>query len=180
MTDKGQDTGCKKSFFGFRSKHTLPSKQESMSMNFEIYASKGNELVNHLASDLGVPRDQAARILRAVLHALRNRITLDENFDLLSQLPMVLKAVYVDGWKPAKTVNQSSHLKDFLEEIRYADAQLAAYDFGNDAKAKSMVLGVFRVLAQFVSAGELNVVVAGLPLEIKNFIKSIIDENQLF
>lgn len=158
----------------------MPSKQELMSMNFEIYASKGNELVNHLASDLGVPRDQAARILRSVLHALRNRITLDENFDLLAQLPLVLKAVYVDGWKPPKTVNQSSHLKDFLDEIRYADAQLAAYDFGNDAKAKSMVLGVFRVLAQFVSAGELNDVVAGLPLEIKNFIKSILDENQLF
>lgn len=157
----------------------MPAKNK-MSMNFESYAAKGNELVNHLSSDLGVPRDQAARILRSVLHALRNRIPLDENFDLLAQLPMALKAVYVDGWKPGKTVSQSSHLKDFLDEIRDADAQLAAYDFGNDAKAKEMVLGVFRVLAQFVSSGELNDVVAGLPREIKNFITTILDENQLF
>lgn len=55
----------------------------------------------------------AARIIRSVLHALRNRLSHQESFQLIAQLPMALKAVYVDGWKIKKEFQRISHLNEF-------------------------------------------------------------------
>ena len=151
-----------------------------MSMNFEQYAARGNEMINQLAQELDTPRDQAARILRSTLHALRNRLSNEENFDLLSQLPMMLKAIYVDGWKPAAKIYQSHHLDDFIDEIRSFDPHAAARDLGNNERAQYMVKGVVRILGQYVSQGEMNDVIGVLPAEIKDFFKSTLEENQLF
>lgn len=105
-----------------------------MSLDFEKYASKGNEFVKLVAEDLKVPREKAGRIIRAVLHSLRNRISHEESFQLMAQLPMVLKGVYVDGWKFDKDFNRISHLDDYLDEVRREDGGLAGYDFGNNRK----------------------------------------------
>ncbi len=70
-----------------------------MTLDFEKYAAKGNEFINKLAEHLNDPdnRDRAGRILRSVLRALRNRLTVEESLQLISQLPMAIKAVYVEG-----------------------------------------------------------------------------------
>ena len=53
---------------------------------------------------------------------LRRRLTLDESFDLLAQLPMCIKAVYVDGWKPALFPDKSiKTLEDFIREVLEED-----------------------------------------------------------
>ena len=48
--------------------------------------------------NLGENRDKAGRILTAILHALRDIIPPAESLQLIAQLPMFLKAVYVNGW----------------------------------------------------------------------------------
>lgn len=141
-----------------------------MSLNFEKYAAKGNEFVHLVKEELNVPADKAGRIIRAVFHALRNRLTHEESFQLMAQLPMALKGVYVDGWKFTKGYNRISHLEDFLNEVRQEDAGIAGYDFGNDLKAKVAVAVVFKTLNCFVSEGEMNDIMAVLPEEIKKFI----------
>ena len=70
-----------------------------MSIDFEKYAIKGNEFVSLITNALSVPKERAGRIIRAVFHSIRNRLTHEESFQLLAQLPMSLKGVYVDGWK---------------------------------------------------------------------------------
>ena len=64
-----------------------------MSLDFEKYAVKGNEFVRLVAEELDVSLDKAGRIIRAVFHALRNRRSHEESFQLLVQLPMSLKGV---------------------------------------------------------------------------------------
>ena len=54
-----------------------------------------------------------------MFHALRNWLSHEESFQLLAQLPMALKGVYVDGWKFDKAFNRLSHINDFLDEVRY-------------------------------------------------------------
>lgn len=149
-----------------------------MSMNFEQYAAKGNEMINYLATDLSVTRDQAARVLRATLHTLRNRLSIEENFDLIAQLPMVIKAVYVDGWKPERQIHQSHHLIDFLDEIKENDHKAGTFDFGDIEQTIFMVRGAFRVISKYVSNGELNDIIHTLPLKIRDFIINAIDEGQ--
>lgn len=125
-----------------------------MPLHFELYASKGNEMINRIADELEVPRDQAARILKSTLHALRSQLTISESFDFLSQLPMIIKAVYVDGWNPSKEKKQVKSITDFFDEIRSDNQGLAAYDFGNEIQTFHTVKAVFKVLREYVSTGE--------------------------
>jgi uncharacterized protein (DUF2267 family) len=150
-----------------------------MSFNFEKYASKGNEFVNSVAEDLDVPKEKSGRIIRAIFHALRNRISHEESFQLIAQLPMALKGAYVDGWKFDKDFSRITHVNDFLDEIRKEDGELAGYDFGNDTKAKHAVIIVFKALGRFVSEGEMQDIIAALPKELKLLIKKNVIGNKL-
>jgi uncharacterized protein (DUF2267 family) len=145
-----------------------------MSLNFEKYASKGNEFVHLVAEDLEVSRNKAGRVIRAVLHALRNRLSHEDSFHLMAQLPMVFKGVYVDGWKFDKVYKRITHLTDFLDEVRQEDGGLAGYDFGNDIKAKQAVTAVFKGLNFLISEGEMNNIISVMPPQLKKFIKEVI------
>jgi uncharacterized protein (DUF2267 family) len=142
-----------------------------MSLDFEKYAQKGNEFVHLVADDLKVPRDKAGRIIRAVLHALRNRLTLEESFHLLAQMPVALKGVYVDGWNVSQEFRRMHNLEDFLDEVRKEDHQQAGYDFGNNAKAGEAVSAVFRAMERFVSPGEMEDVIKMLPKDLQAILK---------
>ena len=149
-----------------------------MSVNFEKYAAKGNEMINKLADDLDISRDKAARILRATLHALRNRISTDESFHILSQLPMALKALYVDGWNPNKSFVRIKHLKDFIAEIKNEDGITSLYDYENYESSKNSLQAVFRTLNYYISQGEMGDIINSLPLEIRVFLNDAVEENR--
>jgi uncharacterized protein (DUF2267 family) len=149
-----------------------------MSLDFERYAAKGNEFVKLVADDLQIPRSKAGRIIRAVLHALRNRLSHEKSFHFLAQLPVALKGVYVDGWEFDKPFNRLCHIEDFLEEVRKEDMELAGYDFGNDKCAEKLIAAVFKALNYFVSEGEFTDVLAEMPEEMKKFIKKSIAGNE--
>lgn len=142
-----------------------------MALDFEKYAAKGNEFVNLVAGDLKTPREKAGRITRAVLHALRNHLTHEESFQLLAQLPIALKGIYVDGWKFDKNSTRIRHIGDFLDEVRKEDQQQAGYDFGNNKNAQTAVAAVFKAMDNFVSEGEFEDIIAMLPKELKEFVK---------
>lgn len=150
-----------------------------MSIDFDKYAAKGNEVVNMLAEDLQVPKEKAGRILQAVLHALRNRLSMEESFQLMAQLPMALKSIYVDHWKYSNTFNRVKHLKDFLDEIRNEDHNMAGYDFGNDENAQVAIKAVFRTLYYYLSEGEMNDIITILPEELKRFIYQALNKDRL-
>ncbi len=138
-------------------------------------AVKRNEFVRLVAEELEVPLDKAGRIIRALIHALRNRLSYKESFQLLAQLPVSLKGVYVDGWRFNKIFNRISHINDFLDEVRQEGVGLAGYDFGNNAKAAVAVASVFKALNYFVSEEEMNDILDVMPSGLKQFIKESIE-----
>jgi uncharacterized protein (DUF2267 family) len=143
-----------------------------MSLDFEKYAAKGNAIVNMVAEDLKAPKDKAGRILRAVLHAMRNRLNIDESLQVVAQLPMALKGVYIDQWDPWHSFHRIHHIDEFINEVRKYDKTAAGYDFGNDESVKLAVKAVFRTLNYYLSAGEFRDVIAVLPKELKAFIQN--------
>jgi uncharacterized protein (DUF2267 family) len=150
---------------------TILQKLKIMSLDFEKYATKGNEFVHLVAAELKVPRDMAGRIIQAVLHALRSRLSHEESFQLIAQLPMALKGVYVDGWNFDKDFRRIKNIEDFLDEVRKEDGDRAGYDFGNTKKTRLTIAAVFKALSYFVSAGEMNDIIDVLPEDIKEFIR---------
>lgn len=140
-----------------------------MSLNFEKHASKGNEFLHKLAIRLGDEdnRERAGRVLRCVLRALRTLLTLEESFQFLAQLPMALKAVYVDGWNPNKYHRRIHTLREFSEEVMKEDGFSTWKDFSGVSDATDAIEAVIKTLADYVSAGELHDIIAILPEEMK-------------
>src|SRR5690349_19796522 len=113
-------------------------------MNFEKHAAKGNEFVHRLAIRLGDEknRDRAARVLRCVLHALRDRLSLDESLQLMAQLPMAIKAVYVDGWTPNQYHPKIKTVKQLAEAVRLEDGISKENDFPGISDAEFAIESV--------------------------------------
>ncbi len=144
-------------------------------MNFEKYVANGNAFLKELAEELGTPgdKDRAGRILRAVLHALRRRLTPEEYLDLVAQLPMCIKAIAVDGWKIDKPVDKSiKHVDDLVHAVMEEDGRTAPRDLGNEEHAKEAIKAVIRVIKRHVSDGEIKDVEAELPKHLKEFFET--------
>lgn len=124
-----------------------------MENHFEQYAHEGNVFLKKVAERLNNSDDRqhAFRVVQAVFQALRDRISVEESMHLISELPMVLKAVYVNGWNINKERQDSSTLDEFLQEI-LDKSQTPGRDFGSDAREE--VAAVFSVIKSYISPGE--------------------------
>ena len=141
-----------------------------MALEFENYAMKGNEFINLLAKNLGNAddRDRAARVLRAVFRTMRNHLSLEESSDLLAQLPMALKSVYVDGWKMTQPHRRVRTMKEFSGEVLKAYGQSAWRDFSNLEEVEASVRAVIETMAYYVSANEMEQAFATLPKNMRD------------
>ena len=69
---------------------------------FDRTLHKTNLWLNDVMQELGADnRHQAYRALRATLHALGDRLTIDEVADVGAQLPMLIRGFYYVGWDPS-------------------------------------------------------------------------------
>lgn len=142
-----------------------------MAIHFEKHAAKGNEFVNRLATHLRDEhnRDRAGRVLRCVLKVLRDRITLEESFQLMAQLPMAIKAVYIDGWIPQRQHAQIKTMQEFAEQVMKEDGHSAWRDYSSIEDALLASEAVVKTIADYVTAGEIHQIIAVLPEDMKGF-----------
>lgn len=152
-----------------------------MSLDVEKYAMKGDEFINLLAKKLGDESDRAkaSRILRSTFRVLRNHLTVEESVHLLSQFPIALKSVYVEGWKPgyARTLRIRT-LERFAAEILKADEKAAWRDFSNIQEVIFSVKAVIETMSMYVSPRELDEAFGTLSGELKVVFRSWIHSGQ--
>ncbi len=143
-----------------------------MILDFNKHAMKGNEFLNRLEDNLGdADRAHAARILRSTLRVLRNHLTFEESLQLLSQLPMPIKAVYVDGWKKGEH-KKIRTVDDFLIEIIMEDGSNAWRDFENKEDLIDCVRAVIDTMRLYVSAQEIDQALGTLPRALQEILES--------
>jgi uncharacterized protein (DUF2267 family) len=118
-----------------------------------------HEWLKDLNEELGVgDREDAFVIMRAVLVAIRDRLTVEEAADFAAQLPMLLQGVYFHGYKPG---NKPIKMKTRQEFIDYV-----AQNLNRDIDPLQAIHAVYAVLKRRVSAGQLADTVSGLPADI--------------
>ncbi|MDQ3534574.1 MAG: DUF2267 domain-containing protein [Bacteroidota bacterium] len=129
-----------------------------MSLNFDKYAQEGNRFMKELSQNLGHPEDQnaTARILRAVLHSIRDRIAISESLDFLSQLPMFLKAVYVEQWKYNEDVERINSIEGFKEKVKQEQAKWGEREFAWEISTEEIIKTVFNTLEKYTSPGQME------------------------
>lgn len=144
-----------------------------MPLDFEQHAQKGNKFLNELAERLGNKGNtaKAGRILLAVFHTLRNHLTLEENFQFLSQLPIALKGVYVHGWAPSKKREVSRKKIDFIEEVLKYSNGTTLHSVADIEKGTKNIHVVLKTIKQYVSQGEFKDIEAVLPRQLKKLLK---------
>jgi uncharacterized protein (DUF2267 family) len=129
---------------------------------FDNTLQKTNIWLHEIMDELGTKdRHAAYAALRTTLHALRDRLTVAEAAHLGAQLPMLIRGLYYEGWRPAGKPHKAD-LGEFLDSIR----KHYGSGFGT-AAAREAAHAVFRVLDLHVSAGEIEDVKHCLPPELR-------------
>ena len=103
------------------------------------------------------------RLLKAVLHALRDSLRVNEAVDLGAQLPGLLRGAYYEQWRPAKTPIKSREMKDFLARV---SNEFKRDRLGEPSRA---VMAVLQLLTAKITEGEIADVRACLPEAVRNF-----------
>lgn len=76
------------------------------------------EWLNALCEDLGwSDRKRAYRLLRETLHALRDNLPADQGADLAARLPILIRGLYYENWKPLATPPHPRDKRSFLERV---------------------------------------------------------------
>ncbi|WP_234553954.1 DUF2267 domain-containing protein [Thermus caliditerrae] len=108
-------------------------------------------------------RHRAYMALRAVLHALRDRLTVEEAAQLAAGLPMLLRGLFYEGWDPTDKPLKERHKEDFLAHV----ARELKTPSGPALDPEAAARAVFRVLKEKVSEGEVQDVMNLLPKEVR-------------
>jgi uncharacterized protein (DUF2267 family) len=104
---------------------------------------------------------QAYSVLRAVLHQLRDRLTPDEAVDLAAQLPLVVRGVYFEGWRPGRTPEKVRTKAEFLKGVA---AKLRPHRIPPEPAVRD----VLALLNHHCDPGEISDVIAQLPGELRD------------
>lgn len=128
---------------------------------------KAHIWLNELAEELGSTDHQYAyRVLRAFLHALRDRLSVDEAAQLAAQLPIFIRGVFYEGWDPSRTPEHARDIDSFLERIA-TEAVLAG-----ETEASFATAAASTVLRHHISAGETESVLHQLPEHVRELLSA--------
>lgn len=128
---------------------------------FSSTVSKTNELLKIIEAEFGweEKRNQSYGALRAVLHTLRDRLTVEEAVQLGAQLPMLVRGMYYEGWDVVN-VPKKMDKEEFLDSVR------RQFPFSIEENIEYLIGVVLSALRKHVSLGEAEDIVAILPKDI--------------
>ena len=130
--------------------------------SFDTTLQKTNGVLKSIEEAYGWPkerRQQSYDALRAVLHALRDRLTVEEAAQLSAQLPMLIRGIYFEGWDPTR-VPVRMNRDEFLARIRNE------FPFEVPGGVERLFDTVVQSLRRFITEGEWEDVRSHLPKDV--------------
>jgi uncharacterized protein (DUF2267 family) len=131
---------------------------EALERSTEKTRSWVDEVARELCTN---DRPEAYTTLKAVLHAIRDGITVHQAAHLAAELPDRLRWAFYDGWVPDRVPRTYRDRDDFLRTVA-READLA-----DTIEASCAVASVMAVLERHVSAAEIDEVLAALPGQVR-------------
>lgn len=124
---------------------------------------KTNAWIAELARDLQMDnRQHALTGLRSGLHALRDRLPVEQSAHLAAQLPIVVRGLYFEGWRPSTVPAKIRDKQQFLQRI----SEELSND-GLEARSEDVARATFRLLARHLSPGAAQKLCQSLPEPIR-------------
>jgi uncharacterized protein (DUF2267 family) len=118
--------------------------------------------------ELGTESKQEAYVvLRATLHTLRDRLPVEETAHLGAQLPMLVRGIYYEGWRPS--VERSKiHREEFCNRVLTHFTRTALENLNPEPAIRA----VFHTLSRNISPGEVQNIMHVLPSDLRDFFDS--------
>jgi uncharacterized protein (DUF2267 family) len=135
---------------------------------FDTTLQKTNQWLQEIMQELGTEsRQEAYVILRATLHTLRDRLPLEEMAHLGAQLPMLVRGIYYEGWRPSLQVAKL-HRDEFIACVldHFTRTPLESQD------PEPAVRAAFHAIARNVSPGEIEKIIHVLPKDLRDLWES--------
>lgn len=130
---------------------------------FDKTVQTTNAWLNEIMEVIGPDRHRAYRVLAAVLHSLRDRLTVNEAAQLGAQLPILVRGIYYDRWHdPAGKPERLRHKEEFLAAV--ADELDDIGPFNPERATRT----VFAVLYHHIAPGEIEDVKATMPTHLRD------------
>lgn len=127
-------------------------------------AEKTHVWLNELKDKLAAPNDAIAyHALRAVLHAIRDRMVVEQVAALGAQLPLLIRGMYYEGWHPHGKPLPVHNGDAFLELV----SQYLARDSEYLLNEQRVVSSVFQVMQKHLAPGEIDSMLNALPTSIQ-------------
>jgi uncharacterized protein (DUF2267 family) len=113
--------------------------------------------LDEIMADIGPDRHVAWHVLGAVLRALRDRLPLELSAHLGAQLPLLVRGLYYDRWKPAEEPLKIRTRDEFLERVSQDLHGIRPVNVVDAVKS------VMQVLSHHVDPGQIEKVRKALP-----------------
>jgi uncharacterized protein (DUF2267 family) len=118
---------------------------------FDTTLQKTHTWLKEIMQELGWSnRHWAYAALRGVLHSLRDRLPAAEAVQLGAQLPMLIRGLYYEGWKPSGKPLRERDSEQFLVDVLSAFGETALVDIATSPakNAEAVVRAVLGVLSR--------------------------------
>jgi uncharacterized protein (DUF2267 family) len=131
---------------------------------FDRTLHETNEWLKDLMYEMGwEDRHLAYKSLRAALHALRDRLTPEEAAHLSAQMPMLVRGLYYEGWKPSDAPEKIRDKESFLARVK---EKLDGATTAGQMDIEMLTRAVFKLVRHRISEGEVDDIISELPKEI--------------
>jgi uncharacterized protein (DUF2267 family) len=124
--------------------------------------------LDEIARRTGVGRGGAYGVLRATLHALRDRLDADAAAELGGELPLLLRGIYFADWRPAETPIRDPSLAAWLVTL---EGRLLAED-ADAVRPREAAAAVFALLAAETGDRTRGALERGLPDDVAALLRA--------
>ncbi len=146
---------------------------------FDEWVHKGRAFLHDFEEEAGLEKHtddrKALRILKAILHTLRERLVPTESKDFMSELPMIFKAIYADWWDFSRAPVKIRHKQEFLERIMN-DPALSNGDINSLEEAEKYFKAFIRLLIKEIGTWEIQDILGQLPEDIREMVEDVVNQ----
>ena len=121
-----------------------------------------DDVAAHLGADPAAGRQDAWNALGAVLRVLRDRVPVGLAAHLGEQLPLLVRGLYYEGWRPTEPPDRFRTLDGFHEAVG------AMLEGTRPLDPREAADAVFRVLAHRLDPGQVTKLVDVLPEPVRD------------
>jgi len=128
---------------------------------FDKTLQSTNIWLDEIMAKIGPDRQVAWHVLGAVLRALRDRLPIGLSAHLGAQLPILVRGIYYDQWRPSEETLKLRSREEFLERVAEDLKDTRPVNVADGVKI------VFQVLNHHIEPGQIEKVRQALPESVR-------------